>query len=140
MRWRYWRALAAAAAVAAVGVLPVTASGQTVTELGVIGVTKSNSHHGNVGIERGVLVHRGVRVGDYTLRFKLVGHRRARVRAVANFTGRGSLKVKGVFAPGNNNSRIPIIGGTGEFNGAAGKLKTHSLGHNRTHLKFLFVQ
>ena len=139
MRLRYSVALATAAAIAAVGVLALAASGQTATKIGVISVRKSQSFSHNVGRERGVLVHRGVRVGDYSIRFKVIRPHRARARAIASFTGRGSLKIKGVFGTGKNN-RIPIIGGTGEFNGAAGKLKTHELSGRRTHLTFLFVQ
>ena len=37
-------------------------------------------------------------------------------------------------------NRLSIIGGTGEFNGAAGKLKTRNLGHKKTLLTFAFVQ
>jgi hypothetical protein len=128
------------AAVVAVAVVSAPASAQRVTKIGVIEIRKARHHHGNVNTARGLLVHRGVPVGHDVIKFTVLGHRRARLRAIAYFTGRGSLKVKGVISGRNNNNRLPIIGGTGAFNGAAGKVKVNNLGHQRAHLTFVFVQ
>ena len=65
-------------------------------------------------------------------------HGELKVKGVAHFRGQGSLKVQGGAGPGDN--RVPIVGGTGAFNGAGGKLETHNLGHKMTRLTFIFVQ
>jgi hypothetical protein len=59
--------------------------------------------------------------------------------------GAGDLKVRQKFlesAPDRQNQRLLIIGGTGEFNGAAGKMIEHVIATNpdRALLKFDFVQ
>ena len=116
-----------------------TAFAQQTTTISVVAVQKSQQRAGhNTVIAKGALVGSSRVVGHYRAKFTFHRHNRnLRIRAVAKFR-RGSLKVKGTQGRGDN--RIPIIGGTGRFNGAAGKLKTHNLGRNKTLLTFVFVQ
>ncbi len=62
----------------------------------------------------------------------------SRSRSRAARRGEASSRAELWCCPGDN--RLPIIGGSGEFNGAAGKLKTHNLGKRKTLLTFIFVQ
>jgi hypothetical protein len=127
-------ALAFAAIVPAAGAVRVT----------TIRVITYHQHGHRVGhsfVVRGRLkdaANRSNRVGRFEAKFTPRGHHRVRIRAVATFDHVGSLKAKGIEGPGDN--RLPIIGGTGAFNGAAGKLTTHDLRGNHTLLKFVFVQ
>jgi hypothetical protein len=66
-----------------------------------------------------------------------------KIRALVHINGEGDLKIRGKVRRGAGsraNRRFLIIGGTGEFNGAAGKLIVSSLGGRRTLLHFDFVQ
>jgi hypothetical protein len=57
--------------------------------------------------------------------------------------GAGYLKARGKFLenrPRRQNNRLIIIGGSGEFNGAAGKVIVHSLRRGSSLLTFDFVQ
>src|SRR5262245_37447149 len=92
------------------------------------------------------------RVGSETL--KATGrhkgtHLRVRLRWVARFRGQGSIKAIGTllnFTPRRFEfnltrlQRLVIIGGTGAFNGAAGKLFFRDVGGGRQRLDFHFVQ
>jgi hypothetical protein len=126
----------------AVAAIAATASAQRVTKLRVI-TYRQHGHRvsHNSFLIRGLLkdaANRSNRVGRFEAKFTRRPHHRTAVRAVAIFDRTGSLKVKGVQGPRDN--RIPIIGGTGAFNGAAGKLITRDLRGNHTLLTFLFVQ
>jgi hypothetical protein len=132
--------LVALAAVAVVAIA-ATASAQRVTKIRVVSIQTSAHRSGHSFVANGRLVtpgDRSDRVGRYTGKFTPRGHHATRIRAVGTFFGEGTLKVKGVQGRGNN--RILVIGGTGAFNGAAGKLKIHSLAHGNARLTFLFVQ
>ena len=131
-------------AVLAFVAIAATASARTETRFSAIDIKTSVRH-----VNRTTIIQRGRLVNPFD-RDEVVGHdvvkisfhpksRSARVRAIAFFRGQGSLKVKGHLGSGRNN-RIPIIGGTGAFNGAAGKLKLHDLSSRRTLLTFIFVQ
>ena len=130
----------AAVAVAAVA---ATASARTETRFAVV-ASKGHGHSlgGHSFLVHGRLSQPGDRdahVGRYEAKFTQRSNHTLRLRAVANFRGEGSLKAKGLLSRGPN-SRVPIIGGTGAFNGAAGKLKIHNLRHGRALLTFIFVQ
>jgi hypothetical protein len=134
----------AAVAVASFAIMASSAGARTETRFSVLEIQKSQHKVGPTTIiSRGRLVN----LAD---RDDVVGHdvvkisfhpksRTARVRAIGYFRGQGSLKVKGRITGGKTN-RIPIIGGTGAFNGAAGKLKVRNLSSRRTLLTFIFVQ
>jgi len=126
----------------ALSAIATTASAQRVTKLRVI-TYQQHGHRvgGNSFLVRGLLkdaTNRSNRVGRFEAKFTQRRHHRVAVRAVAVFGRAGSLKVKGIQGPGDN--RLPIIGGAGAFNGAAGKLTTRDLRGNHTLLTFLFVQ
>jgi len=143
MRKLFLLASVAAVAIAAVAIVS-SASARTETRFSVIDV-KTHARQ----VSRTTVIQRG-RLVNPADQDQVVGHdvvkiafhpksRTARIRAIAFFRGQGSLKVKGTFGGGRNN-RIPIIGGRGAFNGAAGKLKTHTLSKRKTLLTFIFVQ
>lgn len=126
--------LAAAAIVA-------TATALQATKLRVVTHHEHARRIAHGFIVRGQLVdaaNRRNRVGRFEATFRPLGHHRVRIRAVAVFDRIGSLKAKGVEGPGDN--RLPIIGGTGAFNGAAGKLITRNIRNDHTLLTFVFVQ
>jgi hypothetical protein len=131
----------AALAAFAIAAIAAPASAQRVTKIRVVAIQKSIHRVGRTVRARGKLVkphHRHHRVGRYHARFRPRGRHRVSIRAVAIFRGEGSLKIKGT--EGRHDNRLVVIGGTGEFNGAAGKLKTRDLRGNKTLLTFLFVQ
>jgi hypothetical protein len=81
-------------------------------------------HHRVVGHNKGVC-HRTATRG------------RIRCRVVFTFPA-GKIKAKGVF--GGPDNKLPIIGGTGAFNGVAGKLLFQDIGSaNRTRLHFFLI-
>jgi hypothetical protein len=132
--------LAVALAAIAVAAMAATASAQRVTTIRVVATQTSQHRSGDNQIARGRLAIPGDLsdvVGHYQAKFTQL-HRAFRIRAVATFRGQGTLKVKGTETRGDN--RILVIGGTGHFNGAAGKLKTRSLSKRNTLLTFTFVQ
>lgn len=117
----------------------------TTTKFSVIDVQQSSRAIHNGFVTRGDLVQPGDRddvLGHDVVKFKprqsADRHNRYEIKAVAHLRDRGSLKVQGGVGPGDN--KIPIVGGTDDFNGAAGKLLTHNLGKNTTRLTFVFVQ
>jgi len=133
--------LAVALAAIAVAAMAATASAQRVTTIRVVAVQTSQHRSGHSFIAKGRLAepgHLSDVVGRYQAKFTPRGHRGVRIRGVASFFGQGTLKVKGVQRPRDN--RILVIGGTGHFNGAAGKLKTRNLSKRNTRLTFVFVQ
>jgi hypothetical protein len=131
--------------VVAVGVFAAMASANpakpVTTKFSVIEIHKSSHSTRHSFINRGALVRTNDRddvVGHDVVKFSPRTHQRFEVKGTAFFMGEGTLKVQGGATQGNNT--IPIIGGTGEFNGAAGKVKTHQLSKKRTRLTFIFVQ
>src|SRR6266516_6772532 len=109
-------------AAVAIAAIAASASAQTATKFSVVAVNKSSQRSGHSIIVRQRLLQPGNlsnQVGHATVKIT-PRHRRVRIRGVGVFRGEGSLKVRGTEGPGDN--RLPIIGGTGEFNGAAGKL------------------
>jgi hypothetical protein len=139
-------------AVAIAAVPATVASAKTETRLRVIHVEKSGHPAGhNTLVERGKLLQPTGRhrvVGRDRIKLTLYPRRHAaRIRLVAHLRGRGSLKAKGRIGRKNNNPwRIPITGGTREFDGATGTLKARGLtfhhggGIRRTLLTFHIVQ
>jgi hypothetical protein len=133
-----------AVAVVAVVVMAATASARTETRFTVVG----SKPHGHRLAPHKFLEHGRVSlpgdsddiIGRYVSRATELGHHRLRSRVITHFRGRGSLKAKGVETFTSNESRIPIIGGTGEFNGAAGKLIVDNLSRGRLLVTFIFVQ
>jgi len=133
--------LIAALAAVAVAAIAASASAQRVTTITALSIPRSQHRSGHSQIQRGVLVDptdRDDHLGRFHAKFTPQGRRGLRIRAVAVFGGHGSLKVKGTVGRGDN--RISVIGGTRAFNGAAGKLKIHTLKHGRALLTFVFVQ
>ncbi len=61
--------------------------------------------------------------------------RRGNVHAVVRFPD-GKLKAQGNI----NASRILVVGGSGRWNGAAGKINVRPLSHRKTLLRFAIVQ
>jgi hypothetical protein len=133
--------LAVALAAIVMAAVAATASAQRVTTIRVVATQTSQHRSGHSFIARGRLAEPGNLsdvVGRYQAKFTPRPHHRVRIRGVASFFGQGTLKVKGIEGPRDN--RILVIGGTGHFNGAAGKLKTRSLSRRNTLLTFAFVQ
>ena len=70
-------------------------------------------------------------VGHFRAKFRKGGH----LAATATFAN-GKIRVSG----NQKNHKVPIVGGTRAWNGAAGKLLIHNLKHNEALLKFVVVQ
>ena len=124
-----------------------------------IPASASFDRHFNV-IEKGVS---GEPVGEHAFRFKnklvqphnrdnRVGsdegicreapHRKLRCRAVVHLNGEiggfGDLRVRGNIGPSDN--RLNVVGGSGDFNGVAGKLLLHGLSPRADKLHFDLVR
>lgn len=113
----------------------------TTTKFSVIEIRKSTHARRHSFIARGALVRVNDRddvVGHDVVKFSPRSKGRFEVKGTAFLKGEGTLKVQGGVTKGNDT--VPIIGGTGDFNGAAGKLKTHQLSKKKTRLTFIFVQ
>ena len=156
---RLWLCIAAAVAVVVVGVPAVSASARRssakprTTHFTVF--DKTIGHHPTANGDGVVFRDILAKPND---RDQLVGHLRGVIRPCAHhggscflnkdrvhIFGAGDLKVRQKFlesAPDLQNERLIIIGGTGEFNGAAGKMIEHVIATNpdRELLKFDFVQ
>src|SRR5207244_4416158 len=115
--------------------LAATAGARSETRFSVVAKNTSGHRAGaNHFVVRGKLLQPGDLddvVGSYKAKFS----QRGGIHAVAFFPD-GKIKVQG----NTNASRIPIIGGTRRWNGAAGKLKTHNINHRLTLLTFIVVQ
>ena len=135
----------------AVAAMSATAGARAETRISAVHIdTKGHPAGHNTLVQRGKLLlpanHRVV-VGHDVIKLRLHPRRgTARIRIVASFRGQGSLKALGIIGRKHNPSRLPIIGGTGAFNGAAGKLKIRGLsrfaggGLRTTLFRFIFVQ
>jgi hypothetical protein len=121
-------------AVLAFAALAATAAARTESRFNLIETVKSGHKvNNNTFITHGVLSVPGDRddiVGTDTVKF-----RRHSIHARVHAFG-GTMKAQGNFAA----NRIVIVGGSGRWNGAAGKIKFHSLSHNKTLLRFDVVQ
>lgn len=65
------------------------------------------------------------------------------IKALVHIFDEGYLKVRGKFLrnrPSRQNNRLIIVGGSGAYNGAAGKVRVHGLGGSNSLLTFDFVQ
>ncbi len=126
--------LGAVVAVVA-GLFAATAGARTETRFSVIAHQQTGHRAGSSHfVISGSLLQPGDRdevVGHFRAKFA----RHGRVHAVASFPD-GKIKVQG----NQNANRIPIIGGTRRWNGAAGKLKTRNLSKRDTLLTFIVVQ
>jgi hypothetical protein len=124
---------AAVAVLALAAVTGTTAGAQTVSKFSVQTV---NTHplHGSGPIQVGRLSEVGEpreTVGRFKARFT-----RSHVKAIASFNGRGRIK----FAGNLRNNRLQILGGSGVWNGASGKVKVHNLPGPEVVLTFTVVQ
>ena len=125
----------AVAAVLALTVVASTAAARTETRFSVIAHNQSAHRVGpRHFVVKGSLLQPGDRdsvVGSFKAKFA----RRGRIHAVAFFPD-GKIKIQGR----TNANRVPIIGGTRRWNGAAGKLKIDQLNRNNSLLTFIVVQ
>ena len=150
-----------ALAVSAVMVASVVASAdaRTETQFSVASrIEKVHAHaftrHGAIKVLvflHGTLFAHHRRIGSETLKASARHTQRrlrVRLRWVARFRGQGSIKAIGTLLNGSPRrvvfsgalQRLVVIGGTGAFNGAAGKLFFHDVGGRRQRLDFHFVQ
>jgi hypothetical protein len=134
MRRVYLLGVVAALAVLAAAVFSASAGARTESRFSVVADPTAGHAHANAFHLRGRLrdpFDRDDIVGHFRATFKRGGH----FRGIFNF-GNGKLKANGDQA----RHRVPIVGGSGVWNGAAGKLKIHNLSHNRALLTFVVVQ
>lgn len=134
--------LLSVAALVTVGLAAVAAA-RTETRFTVVSVQTSQKKVGqNTIVSRDTLWSpvTGNRVGRDVVKITFRKNRTGKLHAIGFFRGEGTLKVQGTLARGNNNSRFLVIGGTGDFNGAAGKVKVHNLSSRKSLLHFAFVQ
>src|SRR5437764_8724279 len=121
-------------AALAFAALAATAAARTESRFNLVEIVKSAHRSGNTVVTHGKLVVPGDRddvVGVDRVKFSRTGN----IHAVAHFPD-GSIKAQG----NADANRIIIVGGSGRWNGAAGKIKFHSLSHRRTLLHFAVVQ
>jgi hypothetical protein len=134
MRRVYLLGVVAALAVLAAAVFSASAGARTESRFSVVADPTHGHAHANAFHLRGRLRDPGDLddiVGHFRATFKRGGH----FRGIFNF-GNGKLKANGDQA----RHRVPVVGGSGVWNGAAGKLKVHNLSHNRALLTFVVVQ
>jgi hypothetical protein len=142
-----------AAALALLAGMTVTASARVAsakpraeTRFTLLEVTTSQRRVGHGFVSRAKLFIPGTHdlVGHDIVAGQPCQSRRCiKIRALAHINGEGDLKIRGRVRRGASsraNRRFLIIGGTGEFNGAAGKVIVASLNTRRTLLHFDFVQ
>jgi hypothetical protein len=71
----------------------------------------------------------------------VVGHFRAKFRRGGHIAATFTFDNGKIRASGNrNHNKVPIVGGTRKWNGAAGKVLIHNLKHNEALLRFVVVQ
>ncbi len=153
------KAVSLALAISAVMVASVVASADARTETQFSVGSRIDKIHVHATTRRTVAFLHGTlfahhrRVGSETVK-ATARHTprrfRVRLRWVARFRGQGSIKAIGTLLHGSPRRlvfpgtlhRLVIIGGTGAFNGAAGKLFFHNVGRRvrRHRLDFHFVQ
>jgi predicted secreted protein len=123
----------AVAAVLALAVIASTAAARTESKFSLVEVQKSSRRVGNHFVNHGVLFVPGTSTVAGTDRVKF--SRKGNVHAVARFPD-GKIKAQGNV----DASRIVVVGGSGRWNGAAGKIKIHQLSRRKTLLSFAIVQ
>ena len=117
------------------GVVAASAGARTESRFSVVAKsTHANRLSGHRFLVRGQLLQPGD-LDDIVGHFAAKFGRHGATHAIARFPG-GNIKVQG----NRNTNRIPIIGGSGVWNGAAGKLKTHNINKRLTLLTFVVVQ
>jgi hypothetical protein len=126
---------AVAATVALAAVTGTTAGAQTVSKFSVQTVNSHPLHGARTNIIVGRLAEPGE--AEFVGRFAAKFGRRQHVKAIASFNGRGRIKFAGSF---RNNNRLQILGGSGVWNGASGKVKVHNIAHGEVILTFTVVQ
>lgn len=123
-----------------VGLVAATAAAQTATRFSVVTLTKSSHPSGHNIIVRSELVEPAERsevIGHGLARFTPRARNRVRARIVFYFAD-GSLKVTGVFGP--TDDQLTIVGGTGRWNGASGKVRLHNAGQGAERYTFTVLQ
>src|SRR5690348_11877501 len=117
-------------AAVAIAAFAATAGARTESKFSLIEVQKAQHRVGHKFITHGNLYTTGgTFVGTDRVKFSPRGH--GTIHARARFGG-GTLKAQGKV----NASRILIVGGSGRWNGAAGKINFRSLSHRKTLLRF----
>src|SRR5689334_2724635 len=102
-----------------------SAAARTESKFSLVEVVKSQHRVGNRIETHGVLLFPGTSTVAGTDRVKF--SRRGNIHAVARFPD-GKIKAQG----NANANRIIVVGGSGRWNGAAGKIKFRSLSRRRT--------
>jgi hypothetical protein len=123
-----------------VGLVAATAAAQTATSFSVVTLTKSSHPSGHNIIVRSELVEPAERsevIGHGLARFTPRARNRVRARIVFYFAD-GSLTVTGVFGP--TDDQLTIVGGTGRWNGASGKVRLHNAGQGAERYTFTVLQ
>ena len=121
-------------AAVAMAAVVATAGARTESKFSLIEVQKAHHRVGNRFITHGALYTTGgTFVGTDRVKFARRGH--GYIHAVARFGG-GALRAQGHI----NASRIIIVGGSGRWNGAAGKINFRPLSRRKTLLRFAIVQ
>ena len=86
--------------------------------------------------------NRDNRVGRDKGKCREGSHRKLRCHAVVHLNGEiggfGDIRVSGNIGRGDN--RVNVVGGTGDFNGVAGKMLLHSLSRDTDKLHFDLVR
>jgi hypothetical protein len=77
-------------------------------------------------------------IGRFKIKETPISGGREREHGITFFRGEGLIKFKGVEGAGDN--RLQIVGGTGVWNGASGKVLTRGLSERRELLKYTVVQ
>lgn len=121
-------------AALAAAVLAPTAGARSESRFRVIADSTSHKQRQHTFILKGKLRephNRSNVLGHFRAKFRKGGH----INAVFTFDN-GKIKANG----NQNNNKVPIVGGTRHWNGAAGKLLIHNRKHNQALLKFDVVQ
>ena len=86
--------------------------------------------------------NRDNRVGRDKVECREAPHRKFRCHAVVHLNGEiggfGDIRVRGDIGQGDN--RLNVVGGTGDFNGVAGKVLLHNRGRRADKLHFDLVR
>lgn len=132
--------LVSVATLAAVACTALPASARTEQRFTVVTKTSSQTESGNTFRFREELYapfDRTNQIGNDRGRCRFGGEDKIRCRAIVKFNGEyagfGALFVNGNLGPGDN--RLNVVGGTGDFEGAAGKVTT---GSNHLHFALIY--
>ena len=132
--------IGAVAALAVTGIAATAASGRVVSKFSVVAVARHERVVGKTDVIGGVLKPVGDDqvIGRFKIKETPISGGRERERANTFFRGEGLIKVRGVEGAGDN--RLQIVGGTGAWNGASGKVLTRGLSEKRELLTYTVVQ